>query len=224
MAFINEAHATQVNGTTVTCNKPTSTADGHVMVARVLFFPNSGAPGTPTAPAGWTQRLNIANTPNDGAQFIYTKVASGEGASYVWTFGSASFADADILTYSGMDPTTPYDTGSSAAGASSSMVGATVTAARAGSVLLFFGSGSTGAAISTAPPTMVQRVFYDSNVYAWDESIGAGSTGTRTGTWPGTENWLAQLVVLQPAAASTPSDIIAGHNIQRMLRNPHLVT
>src|SRR6266496_711164 len=80
------AHAeTYVFGSTITVAKPTGTANGDVMWAWINLRWNSTVT---TAPSGWTLIDSFQQTggTQGGNWYLYRKVASGEGASYQWTF------------------------------------------------------------------------------------------------------------------------------------------
>jgi len=100
---------------TIVVNKPAGTVNGHVMIAFIGYFRNSGVPTTPpTAPSGWTA---LASSPQHGywgsttgwILHAYWKVASSEGSSYTWTLASSTDTTGSISTYSGCHASTPID-------------------------------------------------------------------------------------------------------------------
>src|SRR3990170_1756879 len=110
--------------TTLTIAKPTGTVQNDVMVASIAFRPLSGQFSsniTVTDPPGWTRLDFFNNTSNYNALAIYYLVAgASEPASYAWGFAcnvSCTFqaAAGGILTFSGVNTTTPIDRNAGAA-------------------------------------------------------------------------------------------------------------
>ena len=84
--------------TSRTCNVPTGTADGDVMVA---FTTNNSLATDPlTPPSGWTAIDGVTST-NVRMEAFY-RVASSEPASYTWTWAGAHNHDVVTLTYRGV--------------------------------------------------------------------------------------------------------------------------
>jgi type II secretory pathway pseudopilin PulG len=128
MAFVASADAGRTSLGDLTINKPTGTVENNVMVASIGFRINSpGQYSTDvgvTAPAGWTlvRRLDNLNSSGSGLA-IYQKVAgASEPASYAWTFSCINVSGGNtcvnlgfnaaaggILTFSGVDTTSPID-------------------------------------------------------------------------------------------------------------------
>ena len=94
--------------TSLAITKPSSTVDGELMVAALVY---NGSSNPFTAPAGWTliSDSNSANSVPKGL-VTYYRVASSEGSSYTWTL-SSNTAGGAILRIS--------DVGGSPLGASS---------------------------------------------------------------------------------------------------------
>lgn len=113
--FRSEAHAIYVGGTTIVVTKPAGTINGDIMIAFIESERPSGLPQmTITPPAGWTQ-IDVTTTVKDTVVglredcAIFFRVASGEGASYTFTFNaSPADASAAIVTHqNGGSLTTP---------------------------------------------------------------------------------------------------------------------
>src|SRR5678810_1476683 len=93
--------------TGVTCNKPTGTVSGDVMVAHLIDEGNH----TITPPSGWTQIDNQLVTSGSSIRAAsFYKVAGGsEPSSYTWTITGHTYTEIDIISYSGVDNTTPIN-------------------------------------------------------------------------------------------------------------------
>lgn len=82
--------------TSFTVNKPTQTADGDVLVAVI----QCAAGSTMTAPSGWVTLKEY----DDSGGFkvgLYKKIASSEGASWTWTFGTSSTSTGSVASFYG---------------------------------------------------------------------------------------------------------------------------
>jgi hypothetical protein len=93
----------------ITINKPAGTILNDVMIASIGFSPNTLAITTP--PAGWTLVNRVDNTNANANSLAVYRLAAGaaEPASYTWTFSAAGYLAGGILTFSGVDTTTPVD-------------------------------------------------------------------------------------------------------------------
>lgn len=94
--FVASASASQATAGTgpLSCNVPSGTANGDIMVAHVAV--GAGA-GVPSAPSGWT--LVQRNTVQLGHSHVFTRLASGEPASYNWSVSVSSEYNVIIHTY-----------------------------------------------------------------------------------------------------------------------------
>lgn len=176
--FVALASNQSTSSTTLSLNKPTGTVDGDLMVA-VLTLKE---PRTVTPPAGWAYAVNnqVSEGPN-----VFWKIASAEGASYSWTFGSsAGSASGSIVTY--RDARFGFS-GQLSANATP-CAAPEVTIPVRGSLLLAFYCDSSGAAPSFSTPTGMTAVVSDTDStspqYAlFSEKVWTtGATGTRTST------------------------------------------
>ncbi len=112
IAFRAAGSATAGGGVlALTISKPTGTVSGDLMVAAVAVY--ASLP-TITAPAGWTlvRRMDGSAFLCDRALAVYWKAAgASEPASYAWTLSaSTDGSGGGILSFSGVDTTTPLDT------------------------------------------------------------------------------------------------------------------
>lgn len=106
ISFIAEAHAPNYGSSylsSVTCNKPTGTASGDLMIWV--------CGGSPSTPSGWTL-LGSADSGTSSMLFVrvFYKVAGGaEPSSYTATTSSSWSNACCISTYRGQSSTTPID-------------------------------------------------------------------------------------------------------------------
>jgi hypothetical protein len=90
--------------------KPTGVTDGDL-----VLLPFAGdTTFTMTTPAGWSLLASVNNGTDNTTAVIY-KFASGEPASWTFTnlFTSVQTGEAGVVTYSGVDTTTPINTSAS---------------------------------------------------------------------------------------------------------------
>lgn len=218
IAFVAAASALSDDSNTLTISKPTGTLDGHVMVAAIERTVGSGTPSISTL-SGWTLIGSVDPDSGISKGAAYYKVASSEGASYSWSLGGGSGASRSnaggIVTYSGADILAVLDAfDSQNNGDSSTATAPTVTAARAGELLLtliFGGSNNNNDRSATAPAGMTERVDrrqtvgfvpnVSSHLSMHDEILAsAGATGTRAATLSGNlHNSGMNVLILTPA-------------------------
>lgn len=156
----------------ITLTKPTGTVDGDLLVAVVASQPGS-APDS--VPSGWTER-HVASSAVLG--YVYTKIASSEGASWDWGIAGTNEACAGVvLRIDGHDPTSYWDTSAEAAVSNSATpsFANTITPASTSQLLIFVivaketGDAATvgSYAIATDNPTWTERadLLYEANDY-----------------------------------------------------------
>lgn len=84
------------NVTTRDISKPTGTEDGDFMLAFIFH----GADVTLTPPSGWNLlEDDLASTVIEN--WVYYKIASGEGSTYTWTVNTTGILGGAIVTYRG---------------------------------------------------------------------------------------------------------------------------
>ena len=106
------------NGSTLSINVPTGTVAGDVMIAAIATTPSTV---TITAPAGWTliQAVTQTTATSNRVSTYYRVATATEPASYTWTLSTAhTGASGGIVSYSGVDNTTPINVSAGAATAS----------------------------------------------------------------------------------------------------------
>lgn len=199
---------------TLTCNKPTGTLDGHMMVAFQGLDYSTYA--SMTAPAGWA--LLTGNDQGDSLMHmkIWTKLASSEGASYVFNQGSPGDGVVIITTLSGADTNTANWIYNLVWTANSTSRVAPSIASVADSVLLCSATVDMNnvAATMTPPSGMTERADTQSNLWIVGSVASLANptnpTGTKTFT-VSSSNFYASVgghqssIVVPPPAASVAS-------------------
>ncbi|HEU0188729.1 MAG TPA: DUF6701 domain-containing protein [Gallionella sp.] len=103
------------DGSRLSIQVPTGTVAGDVMIAAIATTPST----VPiTAPAGWTliQAITQATATSNRVSTYYRVATAAEPASYTWTLSAAhTGAAGGIVSYSGVDTTTPVDVSAGAA-------------------------------------------------------------------------------------------------------------
>lgn len=153
--------STNNSASTITVAKPTGTVDNDIMFAEI--YCQGGQPTT--VPSGWillgTKQISI------GWLNVYFKVASSEGASYIWGTSGSTTWDGTINTYRGgfniSNPVsfetfvnTTYNTNNTTVRAASTNV------IKQNSPLIFFGL-ATGGKTFTPPTGFTEDSEYTSN-------------------------------------------------------------
>ena len=182
------ASGNQGDASTFTVTKPTGCVNGDLIVV-ASTTDLSGAVGAPDGT--WTNRINLLSTGSDQRLVVYSKIASGEGASWAFT-GPASVVVWGAQAWSGgvntLDVAASSRNNASSAPPDISVAG--ITTVTNGDLLLYFGTFDGGGAASNAvaPPngwTEVVEAYVSGTglmYVASLEQVTAGSTGTIAGT------------------------------------------
>lgn len=214
MSFVAAAHADISPTTTITCNKPTGTADNDYMLA----FVKRVSEAAPTSvPSGWTLLAdNIVGGSN--SLWLYGKLASSEGADYTWTWADSLRTGVTIATYRGdFDTADPIDVVSNTAYTTSNTTvrAASVSASSANSVIIFAGAIHGSAAVTFTAPSVPSSFSEDvdtqgdgsgrfSRTFARLAWSGSGATGDMDATASATAtDKHAFAVVFNPSAGSS---------------------
>lgn len=204
MAIAFRAAATALN-VGPSCNKPTGTLQNDVMVALVLTYDNASETYTP--PSGWTilgtQQVESASGDITVSAAYYKVAGASEPSSYTWTISPAAYTDIAIVSYSGVDTTTPVDTSSANHGFTGTRTGTGITTAAANEMVLWLSAGY-GQVLNAGGPTgFTNRATWDGVNEIWEKSFAsAGATGNITATQGGTDSWTAHVVALNPAGGA----------------------
>jgi chitodextrinase len=189
--------------TTLVIPVPAGTQAGDVMLAVVA---DRGQPNV-VAPSGWSNVRKDQNSTTMG-QWIFVKVAgSAEPASYTFTLSASQAAAGGILSYTGVNTSSPIDTSGGQSNASSMAVTAPsiTTSVPNALVVGFFGIAS--AATITAPAGMSERGEQASTAGSFkvDSEVAdalqsaAGASGSKIAAATGSSANIGQLVALRPA-------------------------
>ena len=199
------------NANTVTVTKPSGTADGDYLVATA-----GTRGGTCSAPAGWTSVGEVTYDTNRST--VFYRIASSEGASYIFTNnGGASGIAVGITAITGAATGTAPTYAGQANASSSTATAPTITPA-ANSLIMLVCSGNSSSisfsapAIATSDPGLTEQ--YESHapnnggdgvatVLATGVRAQATATGSGTMTMSGAQTSAGQLVSVAPAGKYT---------------------
>ena len=199
---------------------PTGTVAGDVMIAAIATTPST----VPiTAPAGWTliQAPTQTSATSNRVSTYYRVATASEPASYGWTLSTAhTGAAGGIVSYSGVDNTTPIDVSASAVTASALTHSApSITTTMANDMLVTVHEYAS--ANSWTPPTgMTERVDIASRAgnaagvtLEMNELLlgTAGLTGTKTATAAANADTGATVSIALKAVVATPHHIRIEH-------------
>lgn len=185
MPYRSHASASSTT-TTLTCNKPTGTVSGDVLVAIIGYYLPT-APITP--PSGWT--LGGSNANGNNAGIWYYKVAGGsEPATYAWTFTGSDESHVVIAAYSGIDNVSPIDVQSEVNGNGDGGITVPGITMSGAGTLVFLAGSNAGYVVGvpcTPPSGMTERAevkgaSYGDAYLADQEIAAAGATGNKTMT------------------------------------------
>jgi hypothetical protein len=93
------------NATSRTVTKPTAVQNGDLLVVNLALRGNADAI---TAPSGWTVMQETQFNAGGGHFLTYYKIASNEGANWVWSWTNLADNNASIAAFSGIDPVRPF--------------------------------------------------------------------------------------------------------------------
>jgi streptogramin lyase len=188
---------------------PNGVASGDVFIAAVdvIQAPNI------TAPSGWILvRTDTIPNGNQLRQAIYYHLASSpEPSSYTWNFSAPHGATGGIITYRGVDPTSPVATSGGQLDTNTTQITApSIMTATANEELVgVFGVG--GNHPTTPPGNMTQR-FADAQPNTPGEKVTSGAadqllttngaSGSRTATANLISTGIGQLVALRPVTTT----------------------
>jgi MSHA biogenesis protein MshQ len=173
-------------------SKPAGTVSGDFMIAAIAVRPNTA---TITAPSGWAQVRLLVNSsdPVGEAHGVYRLLAGGsEPSSYTWTISANTGAVGGILTFTGVNTSTPIDVENgqnTASGLTHATPSVTTTVAK---TMLVTSHSFTSAATWTPPGGMTEAVDVASIAVPQTTGISleiniaiqdsAGATGAKTAT------------------------------------------
>lgn len=199
----------------LTCAKPTNTADGDLMIA--FQFDDFGTYSQLTAPAGWSQLTGLDRGSNVLHFKVWTKVAASEGASYVFQQGSGEDGCVTIVSLRGADTNSATWIWATPGwfATSGSYVAPTVAGISSSGALLCFASADMNNVAVTwgLPAGMTNLGTPQSNHWATQAVAGllapSDPSGTKTftvtGTQFGTNGGITWSIGIQPVATAANS-------------------
>lgn len=195
----------------LTVNKPSGTVDGDFMVAFMLSDPDALTANL-AAPAGWSQSGSTQFVTGVSMSKVFTKPASGEGASYSFTVDQFSSIIVILATVTGQDVTTPVNVaptwGSSSTAGETSHVAPSISPTVPGCLqLCAFTSANSSTASYTPPAGMTEAQdawdAYEFGEAAYQALAGSGATGTKAATaTAGGTGWVAVSMAIAPLVSS----------------------
>lgn len=194
----------QTLANSITFTKPSGTVDGDLLLA--LVYADTL---TVTPPAGWTSEASSSGL------FLFSRVASSEGASYQFTTGFGN-NNGTITRVTGASTTSPVAASDLYLNASAtSAVLPSVVAGAAGSGLIQMVMVRTAGAATWSPPGTATEA-YDADATGGGfraagghETVGAGASGTRTWTSTASADYvMGAIFAINPTVVSaTPAKI-----------------
>lgn len=212
VVHVSIANAQFTGATSAIINKPASVAVGDLLLACVGISTNNNITST-----GWTSVIQQAPAAGTGRLGILYRVVDGtEGASFTFSFTTASNGIGVISRYTGVYAVTPIEAQSSGNGASSTThtaPTATSVSANAFIARVYFGIPSNFTSARsytiTGPPEL-----YDAShtagytvMSAGDVQAVAGATGTQAATFSIAGNWGAATLALTDTSVVAPTAV-----------------
>lgn len=187
MAFRASTNATTGAGTatSLACNKPVGTVNGDVLTAGVCY----GSLGTITPPAGWTEVFDSGSFGGSGRQLkVYTKLASGEPASWTWSFSAAVGIVIEVGAFDTRTSASPNASGGQVNGISANCTAPSISPAATNCDLVGYFAADSGRTF-TAPGGMTEREDQSAGSRALalmtEVLVSNGATGTRVSAMSG---------------------------------------
>ncbi|WP_330166755.1 cell wall anchor protein [Corallococcus sp. NCRR] len=219
IAYRSSATAGGSTRTSLSIAKPTGTAAGDVLLARIINRNNVAAVATP--PAGWEFVRSDQSASQIKAWIFYKVATASEPSSYAFTLDIASYMAGSISAFSGADTNNPVDaqTGQKN-GLTASFNTPALSTSTSNGVAVWFGSqlwtGSACPASPIVPPAgftePVDTCLVSSStglIYnvAHKDLGAAGAQGPFNGSSPYAETNTAQVVTLREANATIPCSV-----------------
>lgn len=193
-----------------TVTKPTGTVDNDLLVAQV-----GSSGGVTGAPAGWT-KVRETNPTSTIRFATWWKVASGEGASFVFT--GTGVTAAIVACFAGCLTSSPQDVEGGASNASSTACCApSITTTQSGDLLVFGGSTNLNSQTFTPPSGMTEPTNGEETTVhielAYLLNAGdKGATGDQTATLSGATTNVGHLVSFKAIPLSPPFQMRPNRN------------
>jgi hypothetical protein len=184
-------------GTTAAVTRPSGAATGDLLLLSIAAQTATAI----SAPAGWTELVNVQDGVSARRYAIYYRWDDGAAGPWTFTWGGGNvFRWWRCVAYSGVHPSDPINAFASQINASSvSAVAPTVTTDADDCLLVMFASPDGAVATWTPPGGMTAFDDLANSVFAAQQQLAAaGATGTRTGTLSTAQRHQAALIALAP--------------------------
>lgn len=224
MVAFRSSNSTSITGATTvaTVTKPTGTVDTDFLIA-FQSIGSSGSQASLTGPAGWANTGFGGTDANTGVIQTWTKVASGEGASWDWGKSNVGNMCVSVLCFSNpaatpLDGSVIYDQNTTA-GTTATSSG--ITTAFTNDILVVCIDANSGAPTISTPTGMTLQtnpVAGATNTHAtFTQAIAAiGATGTRASTLGTSQKWVTAAVGISGFVAAFVSNKIVVPNYATM--------
>jgi hypothetical protein len=211
-----ETAQTGSGATSIVVTRPAGVVSGDVMIASI----DAEGSGSFTVPTGWSSTGLFSGTSFFGFSGVYFHVAgSGEPASYSWGLGTARKATGNIVSYVGVENSSPIEVTATTAGNSvgtSDSAASITTTVNNTRVLIDFGADDSAGSFTITPPALTSKrasVFTSgtgsvlgSQTQDFTQAT-AGATGTKTFTASASNPWGAITIALKPGTGLLGFDV-----------------
>jgi hypothetical protein len=202
--------------TSITLNLPSGVVAGDVMIASI----SAEGSASFTVPSGWSSTGLFSGITNFGFAGVYFHIAgSSEPASYTWGLGTSRKASGKMVSYVGVENSSPIEVTSTSAGASTgtsdSAASITTTINNTKVLMDFSADNSVGSLTITPPAGTTQRASVFSSgtgsvlggVLQDFTQASAGATGTKTFKTSASIPWGSLTIALKPGSGALAFDI-----------------
>jgi hypothetical protein len=215
--FRNAATAQTGSGaSSIAVSVPAGVVAGDVLIAVI----DAEGAGTITAPSGWSSTNLFSGITSFGFRGAYFHVAgASEPASYTWTLGTSRKAAGEILSYVGVENSSPIEVAATTAGAafgtSDAAASITTTVANTKVIMDLGALDALGSFTITAPAGTTKRAssfttgsgsVLGTQAQDFTQAI-AGATGTKTFTTSASIPWGTITMALKPGAGALGFDV-----------------
>jgi hypothetical protein len=201
VAYRSGSTAGDATGTNLTINKPAGVAAGDILLC--LTYREAGAW---TLPAGWSW-VDSEQSANVGALRLglaCRRAGASEPASYTFNLSASTWRILVMGAWSGC-PTSgfPWDVYTSNTGTTSTLAANAITTTVANTMLVVGATSGTGSNLSAGSSGMTQRAELGGHEFFEEAQAAAGSTGTQTLSWGGSNSaWATWHLALKPDAGT----------------------
>lgn len=218
MASVRAAANGSASAATWTVTKPSGAVDDDYLV--VVLYIDSNTQTITSVPSGWTLLDGPIDNPTtpDVRGWSYGKVASGEGASWDWTFSATAAGGWMSVAVQDADGTeVPTESNATGTASGTTHTTSSLTTGATACVLLFAavdksGSTSPGAYWSGWTNGLTERIDVETAVFIElglaDQTAVAAGTFTRAATSADSEGAVLFLVAVRDAVAGDPPQVI----------------